>query len=70
MKKYRIKEVNGSFIPERYIKCLFFGFWESYWSILFIKGEWCGTQTQFVFDTYEECAKFIKDRDVIYHNVI
>ena len=69
MEKYRIREENKKFYPERYIKTLFGGYWTSEWHTMFILGEWCGNTHIFEFDTIDDCKKFLSNRQVKYHEI-
>ena len=65
--KFRIREENNKFYPERYVKRIIGGYWTSEWYITFTLGNWCGDLTIFEFDTFNDCESFLDQRSVKYH---
>jgi hypothetical protein len=68
--KYRIREVNGKFYPERLIGHTFWGgkeMWSREWPSKFINGDWLGGSFVYDFRSLEEAQEFIASRIVKLH---
>lgn len=64
----RIKEINGKFYPQRFIKG-WLGGWTNKWPSEFIHDEWCGDILVYELNSLSEAKEFLKNREAKIYDI-